>query len=93
MIDLADEVVAAYDLGMPSSYREIFTMLYRRNLIEKDLFDAMAVLVSYRNGLAHEYGQITPADLLKILAMTEDITRFRGKVKDTIRGDTSAGIR
>jgi len=27
MIDLADEIVAARDLGMPSTYREIFAML------------------------------------------------------------------
>ncbi|HOW34536.1 MAG TPA: DUF86 domain-containing protein [Methanoregulaceae archaeon] len=91
-IDLADEIVAARDLGMPSTYREIFAMLYRGTIIEKDLFDAMSVLVSYRNRLAHEYGQITPADLLKILAMTGDIRRFTVTAKALVRADPSAGF-
>ncbi len=91
-IDLADEIVAARDLGMPSTYREIFAMLYRGTIIEKELFDAISVLVSYRNRLAHEYGQITPADLLKILVMTADIRKFAAITKGIVRADQSAGF-
>jgi hypothetical protein len=63
-----------------------------RTVDRKSSLDAMAVLVSYRNRLAHESGQITPVDLLKILPMTGDIRRCAVTVKALVRADQSAGF-
>jgi len=39
VIDLADEVVTANNLGMPSTYREIFSMLAKNGYIDTALME------------------------------------------------------
>jgi uncharacterized protein YutE (UPF0331/DUF86 family) len=76
VIDLAEETVVAEDLGAPVTYREIFSLLTRNGIIDQPLFDRMSALVSYRNRLAHEYGEITPEDMFRVLSMADEIRTF-----------------
>ena len=82
VIDLAEETVVAEDLGVPATYREIFSLLARNGIIDQHLFDRMSALVSYRNRLAHEYGEINPDDLFRVLSMGDDIQTFVNRVKN-----------
>lgn len=85
VIDLAEEVVLRGDLGTPSTYREIFSLLERNGIIDSHMNKIMSRLVSYRNRLAREYGEITPDDLLRVLTMQNEVTTFVALVKDLIR--------
>jgi uncharacterized protein YutE (UPF0331/DUF86 family) len=51
-------------------------MLHREGLIDAEMLTVMSTLVSYRNRLAHEYGEITPDDLLRILSKINQIRVF-----------------
>jgi uncharacterized protein YutE (UPF0331/DUF86 family) len=59
LIDLGSEIVAARDLGIPSTYRQVFSLLAEEGVIDQDTLRTMSVLVPYRNRLAREYGEIT----------------------------------
>jgi uncharacterized protein YutE (UPF0331/DUF86 family) len=87
VIDLGEEVVVANDLGIPSTYREVFFLLEQNGYIEHSLFGQMSILVSYRNRLAHEYGKIIPEDLIHILSQIDGITAFVGRVKGIMKAD------
>jgi uncharacterized protein YutE (UPF0331/DUF86 family) len=85
VIDLADEVVTAKNLGMPATYREIFRLLVQDSVMDEHEFEQMSRMVSYRNRLAHEYGEVTPDDLLQALALVDDIQVFVDRVKAIVR--------
>ena len=87
VIDLAEEVVLKGDLGTPSTYREIFFLLERNGIIDSHMNETMSRLVSYRNRLAREYGEITPDDLLMVLTMQHEITAFVNMVKGLVDED------
>lgn len=48
VIDLADELVSARNAGMPSTYREIFSLLARDSVIDENQYAKMSRMVSYR---------------------------------------------
>ena len=54
-IDLGNEIILARGFHVPSTYREIFTILEKEKVIEPDLAKAIGSLVLYRNLLSHEY--------------------------------------
>ncbi len=81
VIDLAEEVVLGGDLGTPSTYREIFLLLERNGIIDSHMNETMFRLVSYRNRLAREYGEITPDDLIRVLTMRNEVVSFVNLVK------------
>jgi uncharacterized protein YutE (UPF0331/DUF86 family) len=76
---------------MPTTYRDIFSLPSRERIVRTELFESMVMLVSYRNRLAHDYRQITAADLLRILSMTPEIRRFTKRVRDLVRTGNSSG--
>ncbi len=88
LIDLGEEVVLANDLGIPTTYRDVFSLLEGGGYIDRPLFLQMSQLVSYRNRLAHEYGEIAPSDLVCILSSLEAIALFVGRVKELVKQKT-----
>jgi uncharacterized protein YutE (UPF0331/DUF86 family) len=84
-LDLADEVIIANRLGMPSSYREIFDILRRRRFIDRDLAEEMASLVFYRNMIAHQYDDLTDDDLYSLFQRLDTVLRFVERMKEIIR--------
>jgi Uncharacterized conserved protein len=84
-IDLADEVVTANSLGMPSTYREIFSLLSKNGYINAALMEKMSRIVFYRNLLAHEYYDITEKDLFDLQKNMGVIRQFVEIVKGLLR--------
>jgi uncharacterized protein YutE (UPF0331/DUF86 family) len=84
-IDLADEIVMANSLGMPSTYREAFKMLEKNGYIDSTLMEKMSRLVSYRNVLAHEYYDITEKDLFELQKNIGIVRQFTDTVKDLVK--------
>lgn len=84
-IDLADEIVMANDLGMPSTYREVFRLLAKNGYIDAALMEKMSNLVFYRNLLAHEYYDVAEKDVFDLLERIGMVRQFVDIVKDIIK--------
>lgn len=85
LIDLGSEILAAQNLGMPATYRQTFSLLEEGGIIDTNTLRTLSVLVSYRNRLAHEYGEMTPEDLVALLSYREEIRTFVEKMKEVVR--------
>ena len=84
-IDLGDEIVTSRNLGVPGTYREIFTLLERGKVIDKELASDLSNLVYRRNILAHEYYNLTEEDVFGIYRRTPVIRKFVERVKENIK--------
>jgi uncharacterized protein YutE (UPF0331/DUF86 family) len=78
VFDLGSEMCIAHDIGIPATYREIFTLLRKNRLINEELASDMIGLVTYRNLLSHEYHGI---DEEKLFSLTTRIPRVLTFVK------------
>ncbi len=54
-IDLGAYVIKKYKLGIPKSSKEIFEILEKEKIIEKDLSESLQNMVGFRNLAIHEY--------------------------------------
>ena len=84
-IDLGEEMVVANDLGMPSTYREIFRLLSKNKFIEKGLEKRLSNLVFYRNLLSHEYYDLTEKDVFDVFKRIKVVRQFVNIVKDAVK--------
>ena len=64
-IDLAAHLIAARGLAMPGSHRESFEGLRDAGLITAESASGMAALASLRNRIAHTYGTLDPARMVR----------------------------
>lgn len=76
LFDLGSEVAIANNLGIPSTYREIFVLLQKNGFIGHVLEKDMIELVTYRNLLSHEYHGITEENLFDLIKKLEKIKKF-----------------
>ena len=88
-IDLADEIVVANNLGMPSTYREIFKLLEKNGYIGPGLMEKLSNLVFYRNLLSHEYFDMTEKDVFDVMGKIDTVGQFVGIVKDIVKKEVS----
>ena len=84
-IDLGSEIVMANNLGIPSTYRDIFKLLSKNEFIDKALEKELSRLVFYRNLLSHEYYDLTDKDIFDLLGRIVVIKQFVEKIKRLLR--------
>ena len=84
-IDLGSEIVMANDLGIPTTYRDIFKLLSKNGFIDKTLEKELSRLVFYRNLLSHEYYDLTDKDIFDLLGRIVVIKQFVEKIKELLR--------
>jgi uncharacterized protein YutE (UPF0331/DUF86 family) len=84
-IDLGDEIVMANNLGMPSTYKEIFRLLTRNKYIGKDMGEELSNLVFYRNLLSHEYYDLTEEDVLEVFKKISIVKKFVERIKEVLK--------
>jgi len=84
-IDLGDEIVMANNLGMPSTYKEIFRLLTRNEYIGKDMGEDLSNLVFYRNLLSHEYYDLTEEDVLEVFKKISIVKKFVERIKEVLK--------
>lgn len=84
-IDLADEVVASLDVGMPATYRDIFHLLNRNGYISDSLSKELLDLVYYRNLLAHEYYDFNEQDIYNILQKINTANGFMEIITELVK--------
>jgi uncharacterized protein YutE (UPF0331/DUF86 family) len=63
-------------MGIPSTYREIFTLLRKNGFISDNLSRDMIGLVAYRHLLSHEYHGIDEEKLFILTTKIETIREF-----------------
>ena len=85
VIDLGDEIVTSRNLGVPGTYREIFNLLERGKVIDKELASDLSNLVYQRNILAHEYHNLTEEDVFRTYRRVPVIRKFVERVKEPIK--------
>ena len=85
VIDLGDEIVTSRNLGVPGTYREIFNLLERGKVIDKELASDLSNLVYQRNILAHEYHNLTEKDVFRTYRRVPVIRKFVERVKENIK--------
>jgi uncharacterized protein YutE (UPF0331/DUF86 family) len=85
VIDLGDEIVTSRNLGVPGSYREIFNLLERGKVIDRELASDLSNLVYQRNILAHEYHNLTEEDVFRTYRRVPVIRKFVERVKENIK--------
>ena len=85
VFDLGSEVVMAQNLGIPATYREIFTRLQKKGLIDTGLLKEMTEMVTYRNLLSHEYHGITEEKLYTLVKNAGHIRTFVHRMQECIR--------
>lgn len=66
-IDLAMHIVADRKLGVPQSSREAFDLLFKNNMIDKELSEKMKAMVGFRNIAVHDYQDINLAIVQKVI--------------------------
>lgn len=77
-------MVVANDIGMPSTYREIFRLLAKNKFIDRRLEKRLSNLVFYRNLLSHEYYDLTEKDVFDVSKRIKVVKQFVDIVKDEI---------
>jgi len=69
-------VIIARSSGIPTTYREIFSLLEQEGIIPHTLAHSMKHFVTCRNLLSHEYQGITPDLLYAMIRDTNTIKAF-----------------
>lgn len=84
-LDLGEEIIAANNLGTPSTYKEIFFLLMKGKIINNQMKNQLAELSSYRNLFSHEYHNFTAKDVFNALKRIDIVKDFIKRVKPRIK--------
>lgn len=76
IIELGEELITVKNLAVPGSYREIFRLLGKSNIVPKDLAGDLSSLVYYRNKLSHQYSNFNEEDLISVILKLPVIEEF-----------------
>ncbi|BFI73533.1 DUF86 domain-containing protein [Nanoarchaeota archaeon] len=63
MIDIGNDIIEIFNFEEPSTYKEIFEILKKHNIIDEELSEELKKLAGFRNVLVHIYYDI---DLNKV---------------------------
>lgn len=66
-IDIANYIIARKKLGFPFEQKNIFVLLAKQGIISNDLSIRIKGIVSFRNILVHNYMDIDPEKVYRIL--------------------------
>ena len=89
-IDIAAHLVAAHELPMPESAKEMFLTLGKKKILSTDVAETMSNAVGFRNLAAHEYDE--PEFNIKVVFRDYksdilDLKRFAKEVVEVLEGE------
>ncbi|HIH96928.1 MAG TPA: DUF86 domain-containing protein [Thermoplasmata archaeon] len=85
-IELGELVVSEKNFGFPSTYGEIFKLLYGNKMISKKTLNESKRLVFLRNLIAHEYYNIKEEELREMATLLECLDELIENAKNQLRG-------
>lgn len=90
LIEIGEHIVTKRKLGFPSTYGEIFELLYQNGILTKEELEASRRLIFLRNLIAHEYYKIRESELLEMADLLEKIKGFIEKAKEMEKIESEA---
>lgn len=81
LIEIGEYIVSKEKLGFPSSYREIFDLLFKANIISEEELKVFRRLIYLRNLISHEYYKMSEKELLEMIGLSENIKTFIKRIK------------
>ncbi len=84
-IDLGEEVIAANNLGIPDTYKDIFFLLFRGKVINKAMMQKLSGLSHYRNLFSHNYQDFGETEVYDAFREIGVVNEFVKRVKAKIR--------
>ncbi len=82
LIEIGEWLVTERKLGFPSTYREIFQLLYNHKIIDKEIFESIKRLIFLRNLISHEYYRISKGELTEMVDLLKSAEKFIEGVKE-----------
>lgn len=83
--ELGEEVIGLRHAGLPSTYRDIFRILWEEKVIDETIRETMSHMVYYRNRLAHQYAGLNQEDINAISSNIDTIKDYIAKMKAALR--------
>ncbi|MEM7821823.1 MAG: HepT-like ribonuclease domain-containing protein [Candidatus Aenigmatarchaeota archaeon] len=81
LIEIGEILVTKNKIGFPSTYREIFELLFKEGFLTEEEFESAKRLVYLRNLISHEYYRISESELLEMVELLEKIKEFVERIK------------
>lgn len=79
MLDIGNHIIAEKGFEEPLEYKDVFVILGRRGVFDKDFVSTLTEMVGLRNRLAHVYLEVSPEKLYKFI--TTELGDFEKFVK------------
>lgn len=87
-IDLANHIIRTHKMGIPSSSEEIFELLHRKSVIDRELAKKLQNMIHFRNVVTHLYVEINPAIVKEVIVSgLDDLVQFGDKVMEYCERD------
>ena len=81
--EMGEEVITSLNTQIPQSYRDIFRILHKEQIIDESVMQTMSDLVYYRNRLAHQYSGLDSDDLRAIMSKIDTVRTYISLLKNT----------
>ena len=86
IIDISHLIIIEEGIEKPEAQKEIFSVIYEKKIISKELFLRLNGLAGFRNILVHEYGKINRKKVFKyLMKRLEDIDDFRQEILEFLK--------
>lgn len=82
LIEIGEYIVTKKLFGFPSTYREIFELIHRNQMMTDEIFNATKRLIFLRNLIAHEYYKIKEDELAEMVKLLDIVKDFVQKAKE-----------
>lgn len=80
-LDIANHIIAEGNLGTPTMYRELGFILAKEKVITLEMAKKLESVAKFRNLLVHEYGEIDPKTIYKIIHQDiDDLSVFAQQI-------------
>ncbi|MEM5821256.1 MAG: DUF86 domain-containing protein [Candidatus Aenigmatarchaeota archaeon] len=79
-IDIGNEIIRMKKFREPSSYKDVFEVLYEKKIIGKNLKEELKFLASFRNVLVHLYLEIDLKKVYKTLKTKREVLEEFAKI-------------
>lgn len=84
---LGDEIIEELGLEIAQTYKEIFKILEKNNVISKEDFNYCKKITYLRNKLAHEYEQINLDELFELITNIKNVNKIIEKCLNALKLD------
>lgn len=82
VLDIAQIIVSNFALGEPKHYKDLFTKLGAKKIIDSELQKRLEKMAGFRNVLAHEYTYVKPKKVYQYVHKgMDDLVKFVKEIK------------